>query len=336
MNSANSHQKLNPRMWTGVPRVAYTFSGTTLISLITWHKCHLPRKTPPPQKDPPFPSSPAHSLFFSAQFFAACLFLVCPSLSVHLAIPSTAADSHRGSLTRWVLLPSCFTGEETGAERGQENVPRPGGGQERNAGYPAQVCPEPEPQRGARRLRQDSGSPQGALHPGAAEASSPPVSRHKPGAQGVAGRRRAWGPSAGTARQLHPSVVGLPRALPGDDFRRGCSTWGLCQAARRGGAGNGVLTAPQEESGSVSARGRQNPLPSSKAAPAQWSWKRNACAIVLRGTPRRCSAWPGRHVPSSTPAVGATQVTLAGIWFPVACPLPGLAEKDSRPMLEPH
>lgn len=217
-----------------------------------------PQEDTPPQKDPPFPSSPAHSLFFSAQFFAACLFLVCPSLSVHLAIPSTAADSHRGSLTRWVLLPSCFTGEETGAERGQENVPRPGGGQERNAGYPAQVCPEPEPQRGARRLRQDSGSPQGALHPGAAEASSPPVSRHKPGAQGVAGRRRAWGPSAGTARQLHPSVVGLPRALPGDDFRRGCSTWGLCQAARRGGAGNGVLTAPQEESGSVSARGRQN------------------------------------------------------------------------------
>lgn len=82
--------------------------------------------------------------------------------------------------------------------------------------------------------------------------------------------------------------------------------------------------------------GGRMPLPSSKAAPAQWSWKRNACAIVLRGTPRRCSAWPGRHVPSSTPAVGATQVTLAGIWFPVACPLPGLAEKDSRPMLEPH
>ena len=55
MNSANSHQKLNPRMWTGVPRVAYTFSGTTLISLITWHKCHLPRKTPPPPERPPIP-----------------------------------------------------------------------------------------------------------------------------------------------------------------------------------------------------------------------------------------------------------------------------------------
>lgn len=53
MNSANSHQKLNPRMWTGVPGVAYTFSGPTLISLITWHKCHLPRKTPPPERSPP-------------------------------------------------------------------------------------------------------------------------------------------------------------------------------------------------------------------------------------------------------------------------------------------
>ena len=53
-----------------------------------------------------------------------CSFSWSAHLSVHLAVPSTAADSHCGSLTRWVLLPSCFTGEETGAERGQENAPR--------------------------------------------------------------------------------------------------------------------------------------------------------------------------------------------------------------------
>lgn len=104
--------------------------------------------------------------------------------------------------------------------------------------------------------------PEGALHPGAAEASSPPLSRHKPGAQGVAGRRRACGPSEGTARQLHPSVVGLPRALPGDDFRRGCSTWGLCQAARRGGAGNrGSLPRKRSREASLLEGGRIPFLP---------------------------------------------------------------------------
>ena len=103
-------------MWAGVPGVEHAFSGITLCSLITWHKSR-------PQKDP-IPVVAVTLPFLLGTVVCCCLFLVCPPLSVHLAVPSTAADSHRGSLTRWVLLPSCFTSKETGAERGQENAPR--------------------------------------------------------------------------------------------------------------------------------------------------------------------------------------------------------------------
>lgn len=53
----------------------HSFSGITLCSLITWHKCHLPRKIGPPQ----FLSSLPHS-FLLGTTVSACLALVCPCL----------------------------------------------------------------------------------------------------------------------------------------------------------------------------------------------------------------------------------------------------------------
>ena len=88
------------------------------------------------------------------------------------------------------------------------------------------------------------------------------------------------GKSSPLVGRTQPAVVVLPWALPGDDLKRGCIPgalhWGRCRAARRGGAGIRVLAAPKEESGRASARATQTPLSSSKAAPAQWSWKRNS------------------------------------------------------------
>lgn len=227
----------------------HSFPGITLCSLITWHKCHPPRKTPVPVV--------TATLSLLLGTVVCCSFSWSAHLSVHLAVPSTAADSHRGSLTRWVLLPSCFTGEGTGAERGQET--RPGEGVARS-GMPGIGL------RSTRNRSEEPPAPPGfGLSPGGA------APRRGLGVLPLASpdtrQERKWvgdteGPAFPARGQQGSSTLQwwgrrghCLEMTSGGAASPERSTWGLCRAARRGGTRNSVLTAPREESGGASARG---------------------------------------------------------------------------------
>ena len=149
------------------------------------------------------------------------------------------------------------------------------------SGLPGTTAKSPLPPPGFRL------SARGALHPDTARGSSAsPDTRQEP--KGAGGTQRGLRSQRGKSK---PSPVHW-WAEPSQRWwawRERClemtsigaasperSTRGRCRAARRGGAGNGVLAAPEEESGRASTRGTQTPLSSSKAAPTQWSWKRNS------------------------------------------------------------
>ena len=120
--------------------------------------------------------------------------------------------------------------------------------------------------------------PWGPLHLDAASASFPsPLQTH---ARSVSGWGDTEGPAFPARGQQGSSSLqwwgccGCCRDMTsGGATSLERATWGLCRVALRGGTRNSVLTASREESGSASARGTQNPLSSSKAAPTQRSWK---------------------------------------------------------------